>query len=84
MLIFWVIAGLLAGTLARRLVPGERPLGVSGDLILGMIGAVGLGWLSQDALGIRYGGWIASALVAFGGAVMGMLSLRLAIRGRTA
>ncbi len=49
MWIIWaLIVGLLAGFIARALVPGPDPMGVLGTLVLGLIGSlIGgfLGWL---------------------------------------
>lgn len=49
MWIIWaLIVGLVAGFIARALVPGPDPMGVLGTLVLGLIGSlIGgfLGWL---------------------------------------
>ncbi len=49
MWIIWaLIIGLIAGFIARALVPGPDPMGVLGTLVLGLIGSlIGgfLGWL---------------------------------------
>jgi uncharacterized membrane protein YeaQ/YmgE (transglycosylase-associated protein family) len=83
-LIFWIIVGIVAGALAKRVVPGEGPGGTVGDLITGVIGALAGGWLFQTFLGYSYSGWIGSTLVAFLGAVVVLLVLRLATGRRTA
>jgi uncharacterized membrane protein YeaQ/YmgE (transglycosylase-associated protein family) len=83
-LIFWIIVGIVAGALAKRVVPGEGSGGVTGDLITGVIGALAGGWLFQTFLGQSYGGWIGSTLVAFVGAVVVLFVLRLAMGRRTA
>jgi len=38
-IIVWLIVGLIAGAVARLLVPGRDPLGVVGTLVLGLIGS---------------------------------------------
>jgi uncharacterized membrane protein YeaQ/YmgE (transglycosylase-associated protein family) len=38
--IAWLIVGLIAGALARLLVPGRDPMGVLGTLVLGLVGSV--------------------------------------------
>jgi uncharacterized membrane protein YeaQ/YmgE (transglycosylase-associated protein family) len=46
-----LIVGLIAGAIARLLVPGRDPLGCLGTILLGMVGSfVGgfLGWLLFD------------------------------------
>jgi uncharacterized membrane protein YeaQ/YmgE (transglycosylase-associated protein family) len=83
-LIFWIIVGIVAGALAKRVVPGEGPGGAVGDLITGVIGALAGGWLFQTFLGHSYNGWIGSTLVAFIGAVVVLLVFRLATGRRTA
>jgi uncharacterized membrane protein YeaQ/YmgE (transglycosylase-associated protein family) len=48
-IVVWLIVGIIAGALARLLVPGEDPLGVLGTMLLGLAGSV-LGGLVADAL----------------------------------
>ena len=43
----WVLLGLIAGALARWILPGEEKGGWFGTLILGIIGAVFGGWLAR-------------------------------------
>lgn len=38
--IWWIIVGLLAGAIARALVPGRDPMGIIGTLLLGLVGSV--------------------------------------------
>ncbi|MGB6221076.1 GlsB/YeaQ/YmgE family stress response membrane protein [Haloferula sp.] len=47
----WVLLGLIAGALARWILPGEERGGWFGTLILGIIGAILGGWLIRH-LGI--------------------------------
>jgi uncharacterized membrane protein YeaQ/YmgE (transglycosylase-associated protein family) len=48
-IIIWLIVGLIAGALARLLVPGRDPMGLLGTMILGLVGSL-LGGLVADAL----------------------------------
>lgn len=78
----WIIVGIIAGFLAKAVVPGEGPGGVIGDLIVGVIGAVLGGWImnafgNAGASGIN----IWSIFVAFVGAVVLLLIMR-AVTGR--
>ena len=41
----WIVVGIIAGFLAKAVVPGEGPGGVLGDLVVGVIGAILGGWL---------------------------------------
>ena len=39
-LIAWLVVGLIAGALARLLVPGRDPMGFAGTLLLGLAGSI--------------------------------------------
>ncbi len=39
-IIGWLIVGLIAGALARFLVPGKDPMGWGGTLVLGLVGSI--------------------------------------------
>ncbi|HXF57363.1 MAG TPA: GlsB/YeaQ/YmgE family stress response membrane protein [Actinomycetota bacterium] len=47
--IVWLIVGLVAGAIARLLVPGEDPMGILGTMLLGLVGSV-LGGLVADLI----------------------------------
>jgi uncharacterized membrane protein YeaQ/YmgE (transglycosylase-associated protein family) len=80
-IIFWIIVGIVAGALAKMVVPGEGPAGTFGDLIIGLAGALIGGFLFQTFAGHSFGGWIGSTIVAFIGAVVLLFILR-ALTGR--
>lgn len=82
-ILFWIIVGIIAGALAKMVVPGEGPGGVLGDLIVGIIGALLGGWIFSAILGYSYGGWIGSTIVAFIGAVILLFILRAVTTRRT-
>src|SRR5206468_12704670 len=44
-ILFWIIVGIIAGALAKMVVPGEGPGGILGDLIIGILGAIVGGWV---------------------------------------
>jgi uncharacterized membrane protein YeaQ/YmgE (transglycosylase-associated protein family) len=69
-LIFWIVVGIIAGALAKAVVPGQAGRGWFGDLILGLVGALLGGWLFNTFAGHSYGGPIGSTFVAFVGAVV--------------
>ncbi len=78
----WIVVGLIAGWLAKMVVPGEGPGGILGDLIVGIVGALIGGWVfnafgHMGTTGINV--W--SILVAFVGAVILLLIVR-AFTGR--
>jgi uncharacterized membrane protein YeaQ/YmgE (transglycosylase-associated protein family) len=67
----WVIVGIIAGWLAKMVMPGEAPRGVLGDLAVGVVGAVAGGWIFNlfghpGATGVNVG----SIVVAVIGAVV--------------
>jgi uncharacterized membrane protein YeaQ/YmgE (transglycosylase-associated protein family) len=41
----WIIVGLIAGALARLIVPGRDPMGIGGTLLLGLVGSLIGGFL---------------------------------------
>ena len=43
--LYWIVLGLLAGTLAKFLVPGRDPTGCLVTIALGIAGALIGGWL---------------------------------------
>ena len=45
LVLYWVALGLLAGALAKFLMPGRDPAGCIFTIILGVIGAVVGGWV---------------------------------------
>ena len=51
LILYWVLLGLLAGALAKFLMPGRDPAGCIFTIILGVIGAVVGGWVGT------YFGW---------------------------
>lgn len=50
-LIVWLVIGLVAGALARLLVPGRDPMGLLATLALGLVGSVVGGFLAAALLG---------------------------------
>lgn len=80
-ILFWIIVGVVAGWLAKMVVPGEGPGGLVGDFIVGIVGAVTGGFLFNSLMGHSYGGWVGSTGVAFVGAVV-MLAVLRALHGR--
>ena len=83
-IIAWLIVGLLAGAIARALVPGPDPMGLLGTMLLGLVGSViggliGNLFVSGDQE-LTPAGLIGSIL----GAVIALLVYRAATRRRTA
>jgi uncharacterized membrane protein YeaQ/YmgE (transglycosylase-associated protein family) len=77
----WIVVGIIAGFLAKSVVPGEAPGGVLGDLVVGIVGALIGGWLFNSFGNPGVSGlnlW--SIVVAFVGGVVLLLIVRLFTR----
>ena len=69
--IWWLIIGLIAGALARLIMPGRDPMGIIATILLGIVGSI-LGGLVSWAIwgadeagrGFRPAGFILSLLGA--------------------
>lgn len=76
----WIVVGLVAGALAKALMPGERrePAGLVGTILLGMVGGVLGGWVSTLLGGARPDGLnLLSVAVSVAGACLLIALLRL-------
>jgi uncharacterized membrane protein YeaQ/YmgE (transglycosylase-associated protein family) len=66
-LVAWLVIGLIAGFLARLLVPGRDPMGFVATLVLGLVGSLVGGFLAAalfgDEDGVGLFGAIAGAVV---------------------
>ncbi len=66
-IISWAVFGLIAGAIARLLVPGRQPLGCLGTILLGVTGSLIGGFVSWLLFGghpLQASGWIMSILGA--------------------
>jgi len=80
-----LILGLIAGALARLLVPGPDPIGIGGTIVLGIVGSFVGGFLGYVLVGkdpgegaLQASGLIGSVI----GAVIALLVYRAVVRGR--
>jgi uncharacterized membrane protein YeaQ/YmgE (transglycosylase-associated protein family) len=74
----WIVLGLIAGVLAKSIVPGEGPGGILGDIVVGIAGALIGGWLFNSFGHTGIDGFnLYSMLVALAGAVVLLIVLRL-------
>lgn len=75
----WIVFGLLAGMLAKFIMPGNDPGGIIVTIALGVVGAVLGGYLATQ---IGYGGLsgfdLRSMLIAVGGAMLLLFGYRFA------
>lgn len=80
-IIVWAVFGLVAGAIARLLVPGRQPIGLLGTMAVGIVGSFVGGFLASLLFGDRDlfspSGWIGSII----GAVI-LLAIWVAIAGR--
>ena len=84
-IISWIIVGIIAGFLAKAVVPGEGPGGVLGDLVVGIVGAIIGGWLFNLFGHIGTTGLnVWSIVVAFVGGVVLLWIVRALNGGRVA
>lgn len=83
--LYWALFGLVAGILAKLLIPGKQPGGMIVTAVLGIIGAalggyVGtqLGWGTVESFDLRSMG------LAIGGAVVVLLAYTMLTKDRSA
>jgi uncharacterized membrane protein YeaQ/YmgE (transglycosylase-associated protein family) len=91
-IIGWIVFGLIAGLIAKAIMPGRDPggaiitilLGIAGSLIGGFIGQAlfGYGRAVKDGSDLTRPGFLMSLVLAVIGAVV-LLGLYRLIKGRT-
>jgi uncharacterized membrane protein YeaQ/YmgE (transglycosylase-associated protein family) len=82
-ILMWAVFGLIAGAIAKFLMPGKAPGGIVLTIILGVVGAVVGGYIGTlvgfgDITGFNMG----SMALAVGGGVLVLFLYGLATRGR--
>ena len=83
--LYWALFGLVAGVLAKMLIPGKQPGGFIVTAVLGVVGAVLGGWLgTQFGLGSVEGFDIKSMALAVGGGVIVLLGYGLLTKNQSA
>ncbi|MGB3546485.1 MAG: GlsB/YeaQ/YmgE family stress response membrane protein [Saprospiraceae bacterium] len=80
----WIIFGLIAGAIAKWIMPGNDPGGWIVTIIIGIVGAMLGGWIGVNVLNIGAvdGFNLPSLLIAIGGAVLLLFIYRL-VTGRS-
>ena len=80
----WLVFGLIAGAIAKFLMPGKAPGGIILTIALGIVGAVVGGFIGTHVLNfgdISGFNWQSMAL-AVGGAILVLLIYGLVTKGR--
>ncbi|WP_213814793.1 GlsB/YeaQ/YmgE family stress response membrane protein [Glaciihabitans sp. dw_435] len=82
-IIGWIILGLLAGAIAKAILPGRQGGGWIITLILGVVGALLGGFLGGALFNVNLGGFfdLRTWLLAIGGAIIVLLIYGLVTRG---
>ena len=64
-IIAWIVLGLIAGAIAKLLMPGKDPGGCIITILLGIVGALVGTWIGRIFAGENYiAGWIMSVVGA--------------------
>jgi uncharacterized membrane protein YeaQ/YmgE (transglycosylase-associated protein family) len=81
-IVLWAVFGLIAGAIAKFLMPGKQPGGIILTILLGIVGAVVGGFIGTQ---LGWGGVnefnLQSMLLAVGGGVLVLFLYGLATRG---
>ena len=82
-IIGWIVLGLIAGAIAKAILPGTQGGGWLITLVLGVVGALLGGFIGGAVLGIPLGGFfeLRTWLLAIGGAILVLLIYGLITRG---
>ena len=68
-IIGWIIIGLIAGAIARWIMPGPDPMGWLGTIVLGIVGSLVGGTL----LNLLFGGGLELSAAGILGSILGAL-----------
>jgi uncharacterized membrane protein YeaQ/YmgE (transglycosylase-associated protein family) len=83
-ILFYIVLGLIAGIVAKWIVPGAGPGGLIGDMIVGILGAFIGSWIYGRFGGVGVTGFnLPSIVCAIVGAIVLLFALRL-VSGRSA
>ena len=92
-IIGWIIFGLIAGVIAKAIMPGKDPGGTLITIALGIVGSIIGGFIGQALFGygrsvdsagdLNQPGFLMSLLLAIVGAIILLAGYRLIVRRRT-
>ncbi|MBG6054156.1 putative membrane protein YeaQ/YmgE (transglycosylase-associated protein family) [Salinibacterium sp. CAN_S4] len=82
-IIGWIVLGLLAGAIAKAILPGSQGGGWIITLVLGVVGALLGGFIGSAIFGVGLEGFfdISTWLLAIGGSIVVLLIYGLVTRG---
>jgi uncharacterized membrane protein YeaQ/YmgE (transglycosylase-associated protein family) len=80
-IIVWIIIGLVAGALAKLIMPGDDPGGIIVTILIGIAGAFVGGFLAS-LIGLAEGGLIWTIIIATVGAIILLAIYRMLVGGR--
>jgi uncharacterized membrane protein YeaQ/YmgE (transglycosylase-associated protein family) len=71
----FLILGLIAGAIAKAILPGRQGGGLLMTLVLGVVGALLGGWIGSALFGVGINEFfsLSTWLLAIGGAIIGLL-----------
>ena len=83
-IIAWIVLGLLAGAIARAILPGDDPIGVIATMLIGILGALVGGFVAEL---IGFGGLgsffeLRTWIIAVAGALLLLAIARSVTSGR--
>jgi uncharacterized membrane protein YeaQ/YmgE (transglycosylase-associated protein family) len=80
----WIVLGLLAGLIARALLPGDDSIGLIATAVIGILGALGGGFVAEligfEGLGSFFE--LRTWIIAVAGAAAGLVVVRAVADGR--
>jgi uncharacterized membrane protein YeaQ/YmgE (transglycosylase-associated protein family) len=78
----WILVGLIAGALAKWVMPGKDPGGIFVTILIGIAGGL-IGGFIGSKIGLGGSGNIVNILIATAGAILLLWIYRM-VKGRTA
>jgi uncharacterized membrane protein YeaQ/YmgE (transglycosylase-associated protein family) len=82
-IIGWILLGLIAGAIAKAILPGTQGGGWLVTIVLGIVGALLGGFIGSVVFGVGINGFfdLSTWLLAIGGAILVLLIYGLVTRG---
>jgi len=76
----WCVFGLIAGAVAKFIMPGKDPAGIIITIVLGIVGSVVGGFLSSQLFGWDVTGFnLSSFVIAIAGALLLLILYRVVV-----